>query len=252
METKILVTGLNHHRNNLQEVELMIKALLQLGYKVTNNVNDNYSLAIVWNAKLDGAERELYGFIVNKANKVLYMYVDCDLPIPPSDCVLVSQFFNIGDIYFPISKLAVFHKLWDKPIEHIKTYKGIYGGTFKDRRDYRPLLKIKDLLLSGDSDEWDNYSEYRIPTVRCLDMWYHLQAMCYNTYIVYDPMHYNNNIPARFYECVFTNTDCVVFHKDGSETIYTSDSIKKSVNKTEYLRQIKDLIERFNNGTSNN
>jgi len=251
MEATILVTTLNEHRNNKQAAGLMIDALLKLGYKVTTDINSEYSLAIVWNSLLTDPEKETLEFIAEKAS-ILYMYVDNDLPFPPGYVTLVSQFYDKGDVYFPISKLAIFHKYWYKPIQKVKKYDVFYGGTYKSRRDYSVLSSAYGTkVITGDSKEWDKYlSTYdnSLPTIRDLDLLYNIGAMCSSTYIVYDPLHTGNNVPTRFYECVFMDMNCIVIDDKGNKTRFTPEEIKNSVSEAELLRQIKDLIERFIDG----
>jgi hypothetical protein len=241
METSILVTTLNNHRNNEQAKFLIVKALNKLGYEVDTNFDNtkDYKLSIVWNSQQEYFT--LLDEIKHRSKTVLYMYVDNDLPIP-NGVEVISQFSNTSEYWFPISELAVFHHFWNNPIVSPKKFKYFYGGTFKPRRDYSVLPNTEELLLCGDDTRWDMVSKAtRFPTIRDMNILYSLMALCETTYIVPDPTHNKINTPTRLFEGVFTN--CYVVDMDGK--IYSPEDIKSIYNEEYVLDELKNLMEEY-------
>lgn len=237
---KVYVTTLTDHRIDKQLSTWFCEALTRLGIDYTISSQDMYScdVCVMFNGVLT-PEGQARIYTISGMMPVLYMYDDCDLCMP-TNVTVVSQFTNTGDIWFPISKLACFSKYWDNPIKKTKKTSWFYGGTYKERRDYSELSKLNDLLICGDDERWDEFSYDRFPTIRDMDILYHLMSTCHNTIIVPDVMHDGINMPLRFYEGVF----CDVNVKLGN-TIWPPKNIKASVNVNEVLRQIKDIL----NGT---
>ena len=234
---KVFVTSLTDHRIDTMLASLCSKALdaLHIGHTSIYDDDVNIDVCIMFNGVLTPEGQEKINRIASHM-PILYMYDDCDLDIP-ENVICVSQFTNMGDLWFPISKFACFHTYWDAPIKLQKKYAWFYGGTYKERRDYSELSGLKGLLLAGDSREWGAYICDRVPTIRDMDTLYHLMAMCKATLIVPDPLHDGVNTPLRFYEAVFCGMEVKI---DGAW--WAPKDIKASINKNEVLRQLKDLL----------
>ncbi len=224
---RILLKSMNNHRNNNQAVSLMRVALLELGHTVVEDIRADYDLAMIWGVTAD---------IAKIKSKVLYMDVDRDIIIPDNVSV-ISQFTDTRHYYYPISALAVFHELWDNPLIHDKTGDSIYGGTYKDRRDYSNIKR--DTLIAGNDKRWEDISDSVVPKYNNLTTWYEIMAGYKFTYIVYDEYYTGVCNTTRLYECVFTRVDAVM--EDGS--IYKHEAIKRSVTKLEMLQLTKQLIK---------
>ena len=220
---KILVTSATDHRIDVQFVGWMCKALKELNIETTLNVGDTYDKAIIFNGVLDTESMHKIDYINHKCpGNVYYMYDDCDLAIPP-DVNVLSQFNNKYGNYFPISTLAIMSKYWDKPIVKNKVYSTFYGGTFKSRRDYSIIPNVKSTLLVGDDKRWDKFDNTtRLPTIRDMELVYHIMATCSNTLIVSDPMHNDINVPLRAFECVFTS--CHLYTYKGE--MFSADELR--------------------------
>lgn len=247
MEGIIYVGSRSNHRIDVMLAELMSDALKSIRVKVTNCLHQaNIKAAIVFNGL------EYNNDIVLKTLDALgvpifYMVDDIDIEVPTKykNLKIVHQFNGYrSDYYFPIAELLVFHKLWDtNKYKDSKMISHFYGGTYKARRDYSPLDRQHNLLLVGDSPEWDNFGlSTRLPTIRDMDSLYAVMGLCNNTFIVYDEAHFGLGTTLRFYEAAMLDMYIYVFDKKGGHKLYTPSDIKQMVSKEKVLLKIKGLL----------
>jgi len=236
---KILVTSLTNHRIDVQLVKWFCIGLQELGIEYTTDIEDDDCLhCIMFNGLSTESSLSKLAFIADRM-PVLYMYDDCDMPIPSEVKLVASQFTNAGDIYFPIAELAVLDDLWETPINETKHFNTFYGGTYKSRRDYSVLVNNPNTLLVGNDKGWDKWDgTTRLPTIKDMNLLYHIMAMCRQTLIVHDKAHDNINMPLRAFEGVFTDTDIVWY----GDTIITPKQMKVLYTKEKTLRLIKELV----------
>lgn len=241
MET-ILVISLTNHRLDVMIAKWLCLALEELGIHYTTDIYSNYDKAIIFNGVLDDTAQEVLDIVIDRASTVFYMVDDCDLELP-KDVVIVSQFKYAGDIYFNIASLAIMDCKWDNPIINHKLVNTLYGGTFKDRRDYSIILDASNTIIAGDDCRWDKTftNVVRFPTIRDMKLWYNLMSIAKFTYIVSDPLHDDVNIPLRLFECVFTNTKCILYT---GEVILPVDT-KARYTKEKLFKEIKCLIQQM-------
>ena len=247
MEGVIYVGSRSNHRIDVMLAELMCDALESLGVKVTNSLSsENIKAAIVFNGLAFGNDKVLKTLDALGV-PIFYMVDDIDIEVPTGykNMKIVHQFNGYkSDYYFPIAELLVFHKLWDtNTFKDSKLIDYFYGGTYKARRDYSPLNKLSNILLVGDSKEWDKFElSTRLSTIRDMDSLYTIMGVCKNTIIVYDEAHFGLGTTLRFYEAAMLNMDVYVFNEDEEYKLYTTSDIKQMVSKEKVLLKIKGLL----------
>jgi hypothetical protein len=235
---KILVTSLTDHRIDVQLAKWFCIGLDELCIEYTTDIEDDCRLCIMFNGLSTESSLNKLEFIAERM-PVVYMYDDCDMQIPSGVKLVASQFTNAGDIYFPIAELAVLDKLWENPIIKPNHFNIFYGGTFKARRDYTKVPNNHNTLLVGNDKGWDKWDgTTRLPTIKDMNLLYHIMAMCRQTLIVPDKAHDNINMPLRAFEGVFTDTDVLWY----GDTIITPKQMKVLYTKEKTLRLIKELV----------
>lgn len=235
---KILVTSLTDHRIDVQLAKWFCVGLDELCVEYTTDIEDDYGLCIMFNGLSTEYSLKKLDFIAERM-PVVYMHDDCDMPIPKRVKLVVSQFTNDGDLYFPIAELAVLDKLWENPIIKPKHFNTFYGGTYKSRRDYTKVPNSSSTLLVGNDKGWDKWdAATRLPTIKDMHLLYNVMAMCRQTLIVPDIAHDNINMPLRAFEGVFTNTNVLWY----GDTIITPKQMKVLYTKEKTLRLIKELV----------
>ncbi len=238
----ILVTSVTNHRLDVMIAKWFCVALTELGIPYVNDIYGTYDKAIVFNGVLNDISQNKLDIIVDRASIVFYMVDDCDLELP-TDGVIVSQFKGKGELYFNIASLAIMDIKWNNPTNNNKMIHTIYGGTFKERRDYSIIPNKLDTIIVGDDCRWDKMftNTVRLPTIRDMQLWYKLLSISDFTYIVSDIYHNNINIPLRLFECVFTNTTCIIYTGE----IITPLITKKRYTKKHLLKEVKCLIQQM-------
>jgi len=238
-----LVVSLTNHRLDVMLANWFCCALYELHIPYTTNVYSSYNKAIVFNGVLT-KDSQVYLDIINKrAEEVFYMVDDCDLEIPDSVTIVTQFFNNSGAIFFNIASLAIMDYKWNSPLINTKMISNIYGGTFKPRRDYSIIPDIDTTIILGDDDRWDKifHNAVILPKIRDMDLFYGLLSISKDTYIVSDILHDNINVPLRLFECVFANTNCIMYT---GETLTPMD-IKQLYTKKDLLRNIECLIQQM-------
>ena len=191
---KIFIGSISEHRIDVRMAKYMTTAL-ESTYEIVDA--EEADLLLIINGFLD----DKYLVELSKTKPVLYFVDDHTLPILPGS-VVVSQFFNDGDIRFLLSELMFFDVRFDKKVVADRIHKLAYWGHEKPERKayYKKYLANKhSSLLIG---EWDKDRATVIPYTRDLDEMYDLLQAGTFTYVFGDEYHNGRNYPWRIHEAL--------------------------------------------------
>lgn len=241
METRIYVTTLTEHRIDKQLAVYLRDALTFIHAPLVGNIKDA-NIIFMLNGVLNSNGQKRIDNYVKEGKKVYYFYDDLDLEIP-KNVTLVTQFYNLitkNTLYFPIAELIVFDYRWDNPLVSKKIIDYLHGGTYKERRDYTSLYTYHNLLLIGDDKRWNNFSSLRMNTIRDMDAYYNIQALCRYNIILPDKKYDGNCKTLRFYEGVLTNTDVIY---NGIK--YSVKQIKQLTNEKKVGAELWNIVQQM-------
>jgi len=243
METKkIHVTTLTNHRIDVMLAEWLKTALLSMPNIIVENTVKDADIVCMFNGILTEDGQDRIDSLVESGKKVYYFYDDLDLVIP-DNVRLVTQFYDLvkdNVLYFPIAELAVFDDKWDRPISiRYRPFTYLHGGTFKVHRKYT-FAKPASTLILGDDKEWDKFKTHRLPTIRDMELYYSVQALCVNNLLLPDERYDDNCLTLRFFEGVFTNTNTVF-----KDSIFTFKDLKRITNKNKVKAELWNIIQQM-------
>ena len=262
--SRIGVYTMNKHRCNTMLASMLVKALGELNHEVYTAIDTTVKLdyAIVLNGTKD-IECISRLDMLQASNTPIVLFID-DVDIPSIDIlhkalvfpkIFVTQFISdlASSIQFPIAELLTMDDRWVAPIKEVKCkpFTWFYGGTFKDRREYKAfftdaMLRNANILLTGDSESWDIITTHlnnvaRVGTIRDLDTLYDMMSLCKNTVIVYDEKHYNKGTTLRFFEAAMLGLAVWVYDEKGVATCFNADSIRKLYTRELFLEKLNVL-----------
>jgi len=236
---KIKVTSMSGHRIDVMIAEWAKRALLLVGEEIVED--DSYDVIIVTNGFLN----DRLVMEMTDAQYAIYMWDDYDLPVTKNTGVICQAKNGWGRLdteYFPIAQLAVFDKLWDKPIAAFKYYDLVYGGTYKKIREEQYKKHIPNnptTLLIGNDKEWDAWDKTtRLPTIKNMDALYKVMAMATYTLILEDPKHNGVSVPLRYYEAKFCNISALPV----SDKVFGNMEVTHSLDKLDVATRFKETI----------